>query len=122
MDGNHYNTLYVIALYSIDLDDSGVKFIANTLSNIGNEYLVEVFLGELGCNDVNKKRSLKPEYISNEINQWKVRDHEVNEGVSPRKVITRKLLKIYKVEELQKFDIIKELARTLDFQGIQIIT
>ena len=80
-----------------------------------------MFLGELGCYDVNKKRSLKPEYISKKINQWKVQDHEVNEGVSPRKVITRKLLKLYKAaEEFQQFDKIKELARTLDFQGIFI--
>ena len=86
------------------------------MSNIGDEHLVEVFLGELGYSDVDKMRSLKPEYISKIINQWKGRDHEVNEGVSPRKVITRKLLKIYKVEKFQS-DKIRELARTLDFQG-----
>ena len=92
------------------------------MSNIGSEYLVEVFLGELGCNDVHKKRSLKPEYIRDKIKQWKKQDHEVNEGVFSKKVITRKLLKLYKAKELQRFDKIKELARTLDFQGIQIIT
>ena len=82
-----------------------------------------------------------PEYIANKIKLWKSRDRESNEGVSPRKVISRKLLKVYAMyaklkkkdgmnaklkkkdgtnAKLKKedYDKIKELARQLDFQGM----